>query len=166
MRKEIILMTTSRFKIAIVGSGVAGLTSAIRLLEQNFEVTILARETPPRTTSDVAAAFWAPTILMSPARVAGWSLIGRRAFPELAQDPQSGITLKPLFELFDGYVPLPEEWQIFEDVEAVRPGQFPELVRSGYKLIVPAIDTPVYMPFLVQRFQAQGGTLVQTSVTD
>src|SRR5262245_52613310 len=166
MRKEIILMTASRFKVAIVGSGVAGLTSAIRLLEQNFEVTILARETPPRTTSDVAAAFWAPTILMSPANVAGWSLVSRRVFQELAQDPQSGITLKPLFELFDGYVPLPEAWQVLEEVEAVRPGQFPELVRSGYKLLVPAIDTPVYMPFLVQRFRERGGNLVQTPVTD
>lgn len=159
-------MASSRVKVAVVGCGVAGLTSAIRLLEQGFEVTILARETPPQTTSDVAAAFWAPTILMSSATVAGWSLASHRAFQKLAQEPQSGITLKPLFELFDGYVPLPAEWQAFGNVEPIQAGQFPEIVQSGYRLIVPAIDTPVYMPFLVQRFREQGGNLVQTPVTD
>jgi D-amino-acid oxidase len=159
-------MTTSLFKVAVVGCGVAGLTSAIRLLEHGVEVTILARETPPQTTSDVAAAFWAPTILMSSATVAGWSLISHRAFLELAQEPQSGITLKPLFELFDGYVSLPAEWQEFGNVEAIQSGQFPEIVQSGYRLIVPAIDTPVYMPFLVQRFRERGGSLIQTPVTD
>jgi D-amino-acid oxidase len=157
-------MAASRFKVAVVGCGVAGLTSAIRLLEQGFEVTILARETPPRTTSDVAAAFWAPTILMSPARVAGWSLISHRTFQELAQEPVSGITLKPLFELFEDDVSLPEAWQILDEVEAIRPGLFPEIVQGGYRLIVPAIDTPVYMPFLVQRFKERGGSLVQTPV--
>jgi D-amino-acid oxidase len=40
------------------------------------------------------------------------------------------------------------------------------LVRGGYCLTVPAIDTPIYMPFLVQRFQKLGGNLIQTTVTE
>jgi D-amino-acid oxidase len=41
---------------AVVGCGIIGLTSALRLLEAGHEVTIYVRDLPPRTTSDTAAA--------------------------------------------------------------------------------------------------------------
>ena len=44
----------------VVGCGVSGLTSAVRLLESGFKVRIVTRERTPHTTSDVAAAVWYP----------------------------------------------------------------------------------------------------------
>src|SRR5262245_37057727 len=44
----------------VVGAGVSGLTSALRLAEAGFKVRIVARERTPGTTSDIAAAVWYP----------------------------------------------------------------------------------------------------------
>lgn len=47
-------------QIAVVGCGVSGLTCGLSLLENGCNVKILARELPPKTTSDAAGAFWSP----------------------------------------------------------------------------------------------------------
>ena len=44
--------------ILIIGCGVSGLTTGLALLDAGYEVTIWARDLPPATTSNVAAAVW------------------------------------------------------------------------------------------------------------
>ena len=62
-------------EIIIVGCGVSGLTCGIRLREAGFRVIIVARDLPPNTTSDVAAAVWYPygVGLADQDRVLAWS---------------------------------------------------------------------------------------------
>ena len=47
-------------KALVVGAGVVGLTSGIRLLEEGFTVRMIAASLPPDTTSNVAPAYWYP----------------------------------------------------------------------------------------------------------
>jgi glycine/D-amino acid oxidase-like deaminating enzyme len=47
-------------KIAILGSGVMGLTTALILAEKGANVTLYAADFPPHTTSNIAAALWFP----------------------------------------------------------------------------------------------------------
>lgn len=49
--------------VAILGSGVAGLTVAYDLLELGFNVHIYAKEWPPHLTSNIAAGIWSPLVL-------------------------------------------------------------------------------------------------------
>ena len=44
-------------KVAILGAGVAGLTTANDLLERGYEVQIYADEWPPHLLSNIAAAY-------------------------------------------------------------------------------------------------------------
>ena len=46
--------------LIIIGCGVSGLSCGIRLLEAGYGVRIWARDLPPHTTSNVAAAVWYP----------------------------------------------------------------------------------------------------------
>jgi len=46
---------------AVVGCGVAGLTTARQLQRRGFDVTIYAAEVPPNTTSNMSLASWTPT---------------------------------------------------------------------------------------------------------
>ncbi len=46
---------------AVVGCGVAGLTTARQLQRHGFEVTIYAATVPPETTSNMSLAAWTPT---------------------------------------------------------------------------------------------------------
>jgi D-amino-acid oxidase len=47
-------------EIAVLGGGVIGLTAAVILAERGFNVTVLAKDYPPNTTSNVAGGQWAP----------------------------------------------------------------------------------------------------------
>ncbi len=50
-------------EIAVIGAGVIGLTTAIRLRRAGFGVRIFAERFTPGTTSDVAGALWAPSLV-------------------------------------------------------------------------------------------------------
>jgi D-amino-acid oxidase len=49
--------------IAVLGSGVVGLSTARLLQDSGFQVTIYAKDLPPNTTSNVAGGFWYPVTL-------------------------------------------------------------------------------------------------------
>ena len=51
---------------AVLGSGVAGLSTARLLQRHGWRVTLYARDLPPHTTSDVAGAQWGPSSMYRP----------------------------------------------------------------------------------------------------
>lgn len=53
----------------VLGCGVIGLTTALALFDAGFDVTIVARDLPPNTTSNMSGAQWSPTSVFDPARV-------------------------------------------------------------------------------------------------
>ena len=61
-------------RAVVVGCGIMGLCSAIRLQEAGFDVSIVAAKLPPDTTSDVAAALWHPYKAYPEDRVLDWAL--------------------------------------------------------------------------------------------
>ena len=52
---------TGQKKYAVLGAGVVGLSTARLLQRQGYEVTIYAKDLPPRTTSNMSAAWFGPT---------------------------------------------------------------------------------------------------------
>lgn len=149
-------------RVAIVGGGVSGLTCGLRLLEAGFGVTLFARELSPNTTSDVAAAFWYPDGAKPGSRVRQWAVASHKAFLELAQISDSGVSCKPLVELYARPTKPPAWFDLLDGYETA--AYSPNL--QGYRTIVPAIDTPIYMPYLQQQFLANGGKIVQRNVED
>ena len=142
-------MTHSLPPVAVIGGGVIGLTSAIRLVEAGFPVTLFARALSPHTTSDIAAAFWAPSATAGDARSRQWALTSLATLQELAADPASGIVLTDLYSLADA----PTEMAYMASagtMRAVPPGAFPA-PWSGWCATVPRIDVPIYMPWLLAR---------------
>ena len=147
-------MTHSLPPVAVIGGGVIGLTSAIRLVEAGFPVTLFARALSPHTTSDIAAAFWAPSATAGDARSRQWALTSLATLQELAADPASGIVLTDLYSLTDA----PTEMAYMASVGAMRavpPGAFPA-PWSGWCATVPRIDVPIYMPWLLARLHTLG----------
>jgi len=160
--------------IAVIGGGVIGLTSAIRLIEQGFQVTLFAKATPPNTTSDVAAAYWAPEPMLEGGRRAQWALTSLNTFIQLAADPALGIDVMPIYELTEqsgeqmpvlGLSSLGSDLVGLEEAVLVPPGLFPA-PWSGLRFMVPRIDVPTYMPCLLKHFFALGGVLQATEIQD
>ena len=148
-------MTQNRPPIGVVGAGVIGLASAARLLEQGHPVTVYARETTPHTTSDVAGAYWAPGALFGDERMHTWALAGLAALRQLAGDPASGVRLNWLNELTSDPMETPDLAPALV-VESVAPGRFPA-PWAGFRVRVPQVDTPIYMPWLLRHVLSLGG---------
>ncbi len=143
----------------VVGCGVSGLTCAVRLLMTGRPVTIVARELPPETTSDVAAAFWYPYRAYPPDRVTEWAHLSLQCFRRFAADPETGITVRPAIEVFRE--PAPDPWwgSAVPDWRRARPDELPPGYVDGYRFEAPVIDTRRYLPWLMDRVEKLGGAI-------
>jgi len=150
-------MSNSQSPVAVIGGGVIGLTSAARLLEAGFPVTLFARALSPSTTSDIAAAFWSPSATADHARARQWAMNSLATFQQLADNPACGILVTELYSLAD----TPTEMDYMASGGAMRevpPGVFPA-PWSGWCAPAPRIDVPVYMPWLLTHVSNLGGEI-------
>jgi len=146
----------------VLGCGVSGLTSAIRLLEAGHSVRILTRELPFRATSGVAPAIWHPYRAFPEEKVVPWAKRTLEVLTEMADDPGTGVSMLTMLELFE-HPPVPEPAWI--GLLAIRrPAALDELPTgfgAGYVLEIPRIETPVYLAWLLRRFEELGGSIEQ-----
>ncbi|WP_020403193.1 FAD-dependent oxidoreductase [Gracilimonas tropica] len=157
-------MTDSR-NITVLGAGVSGLTTAIVLAEKGYQVKIITKELPKNTTSAVAAAIWFPYEAFPENKVSTWSYHSFREFEQLSQIEGTGVSFIPFTTYLDSTVrpwwldALPETHILEEKVKSpVNPA------HVGYKLKVPLIETPIYLPYLWNRFKAAGGEVIQKEI--
>src|SRR5258705_6283266 len=86
-------------EILVLGAGVSGLTTGLRLLEEGHSVRVWAKALPPATTSNVAAAVWYPYKAYPEDKVAVWGAVAYQAFERLAGVAGSGVLLSEAVEL-------------------------------------------------------------------
>jgi D-amino-acid oxidase len=150
--------------VIVLGCGVSGLSCGIRLLEAGHTVELWARELPPHTTSDVAAAVWYPYRAFPQDRVTRWAQRTFDVLCELATRPEAGIQVVRGVELFDEAPPDP--WWA-PCVPSLRSATAEELVPGfshGYSFEAPIIEMPRYLPFLLARLRELGGRILQREV--
>jgi D-amino-acid oxidase len=153
-------------RVVVVGAGVVGLTCAVRLAETGHDTHVLARDLPLETTSAVAAAMWYPYLAHPRDEVTRWAA---RSFEVLAglsaTHPQSGVRMRAGIELLSTDRPADPWWRDavpgLETVARPRDGY-----GSGWRMTVPVADMATYLPFLVDRLVAAGGTLTRSWLAD
>src|SRR5215469_14555232 len=158
--------------ILVIGSGVSGLTTGIRLLEEGHQVTIWTRAIPgsrrsdqsPAVTSEVAAAVWYPYKAYPQDRVNAWGATTYGVFCDLATKEPSethGVLMSEVLEAFSQ--PVADPWWV-ETVRATfrhaEPDELPAGYLDGYVFAAPVIDMSVYLNYLQRRFTAAGGLVV------
>ncbi|MFH9087376.1 FAD-dependent oxidoreductase [Streptomyces sp. NPDC017673] len=142
----------------VVGSGIAGLTTAVLLAESGRRVRVWAREPAERTTSAVAGGLWWPYRIEPEPLAGAWALESLAVYEELTGRPEeTGV------RLVDGMhqgARLDElgEWA----------GRVPGLraVAEGLAARLPVIDMPVHLAWLRQRLEKAGGAVEVREVTD
>jgi len=145
----------------VLGSGVSGLTCALRLLEAGFAVEIQGREPPLATTSNVAAALWYPYQAGPAHKVDAWARRSYAVFRELAREEASGVLMRSGLDLFPDPRAAPA---LLRDLPGFRPAQASELrggYAAGFVLEAPVIEMPVYLAWLAGRVRAAGGVIVE-----
>ena len=149
-------------RCTVVGAGVSGLSSGIRLIESGHDVQIVSDKFSPETVSDIAAAIWYP-FLVKPADKAGtWGIVTYSVLEELCEGaPEAGVKMRDGREYLREVVDLPP-WK--DDIVAFRileEEEIPEGYVFGWEFRAPVIEMPLYMAWLNARFEEYGGTFKQ-----
>ncbi len=163
---------TDRIDVLVLGCGVSGLSTAIRLIEQQREqgqrrVTIWARRVPPDTTSNIAAAVWYPYDAGSNEQAVKWGAIAYKEFGALLGMPGTGVIWRNALELLPEPDPNGPWWKAsVPGVAHARPDELPAGYADGFVFDAPVIDTSIYMSYLRARFEAAGGVIVENRKVD
>ncbi|MEW2512544.1 FAD-dependent oxidoreductase [Streptomyces sp. NPDC046870] len=143
--------------VIVVGSGIAGLTTAVLLAESGRRVRVWTREPAERTTSAVAGGLWWPYRIEPEPLVGAWALESLAVYEELADRPQeTGV------RLVDGV-----HHGARLDELGTWAGRVPGLraVAGGLAARLPVIDMPVHLAWLRQRLEKAGGAVEVREVT-
>jgi D-amino-acid oxidase len=140
-------------RVAVVGAGVVGLTTAVCLRSVGVEADVIARDAPDATTSAVAAALWYPYRALPADRVTAWSAATYEELSRLAGS--AGVRMLAGTEVLDPGAPDPW-WR-----DAV-----PDLRRTsaGLRFTAPVVDMSVHLPWLVERLRAMGGGVERRAI--
>ncbi|PWT75449.1 MAG: FAD-binding oxidoreductase [Chloroflexi bacterium] len=168
--------------ILVIGCGVSGLTTGVRLAEAGHSVTIWAANLPgqsntgtstttaPSTiTSEVAAAVWYPYKAYPQDRVNAWGATTYNVLHQLAaQEPSEahGIILSTVMEVFPQ--PTADPWWLPAVAATFRhayPDELPPGYTDGYVFQAPVADMSIYLGYLQRRFTGLGGAIVERTIS-
>lgn len=158
-------MAGLRVEALVVGAGVCGLTTAIRLAEAGIAVTIVSAEPPEATTSAAAGAMWGPYLTEPRDRVNWWSQATLAELTRLADERGSGVRLLGGIEASRTPQEPPEWAVLLPGFRRCTPAELPPGFVTGWRYVAPLVDMPVYLRYLVRWFAALDGTLVTATVT-
>jgi len=150
----------------VLGAGVVGLTSAIRLQEKGHRVEIWAKAVSPGTTSDVSAAIWYPYKASPEDKVKEWGIESLREFLRLAGDSSTGVSLVPGVKYF--YRPMGNPWWAAEVTQFRRlgPHELGGGQKDGFSFLLPVADMSQYLPYLRKRFENSGGKITVREIAN
>ena len=159
--------------VAVIGAGVMGLTTAYLLLQRGFRVTIYAAATPPNTTSNVAAAYWAPASVYDRRRIDDpfaaqfqrAARLSQRMFQHYANDPRYGVWwirhIQPSRRLLEPPLrPLLEGDDLYPGLSIATPPSETLGRPSAQHRYSMMIDPDIYLRALLADVQRAGGRLI------
>jgi D-amino-acid oxidase len=149
--------------VRVLGAGVVGLTSALRLAEAGHRVRVVAAATGAQTTSTVAAALWYPYRAAPQDKVTRWAAQTYRELVSFVGDPAAGVRMRWGRELFRE--PTGDPWWVSAVPVWERLDPVPDGYADGLRLPVPVVDMPRHLAWLAAKVAAHGVVLEQRSLT-
>ncbi|MEJ2696255.1 MAG: FAD-dependent oxidoreductase [Candidatus Sulfobium sp.] len=154
------------FSALVIGAGVSGLTTGIRLAENGHRVEIWTEEDPQETTSATAAAFWEPYIVGPPDQVVRWGKVTFDQFARIAAESgaKAGVAERRLLSVFRNYPKTPE-WSAVvptlrrmtrEELEEAFEGDLPDEFLYGFSFRTWMVEMPKYLEYLRRTFEGYG----------
>lgn len=157
-------------KVAVLGAGAVGLATARVLQEQGYEVSVLAKDFPPHTTSNLAGAMWHPGSALHDASPEKRELVRRllirswARFEKMAGD-KWGVVKRDLYEQFILPPIMPEEELPLQN-EGMERLPFAGGDRRGQTTQTFLIQPPIYLAELLRQVLIAGGRLQHFELTN
>ena len=149
----------------MIGSGIAGLTSAISLQRAGWQVRVLSAAPIEALTSHLAAAVWFPTHAGPPEAVARWGAQTFEVLADQADQPGSGVVMRESLALYRAAPATPAWAAAVRDLHPAAATELPAGYTHGLRFVVPLVEMPVHLPWLVGLFHASGGTIRVVRIT-
>ncbi len=151
--------------VLILGAGVSGLSTGILFLQEGYSVTIWAKDFPPSTTSNKAAAVWYPFICGPKEKVPTWAKTSLEYFEsEILPIPESGCKRTTVVEIFNKVPDEPWWKEAVDSYRRIDKYKLPKHYIDGYQIEGLVMDTDVYMEYLVSEFKRLNGKMVKRTV--
>lgn len=145
--------------VIIAGCGVSGLTCGLRLLQDGYDVRIVADKMPPNITSNIAAAYWYPYKVSPKEKVLEWAGFSYSKFLELSGIEGTGVRFTQLIKFFDHKIEDPFWSGVVRNFRREITDIGIHEYIDGFTADIPVIETPVYMQYLIDEFRDLGGTV-------
>jgi D-amino-acid oxidase len=145
--------------IAVIGAGVIGLTSALRLLEKGFSVTIFARDIYDNITSRAAPALWVPFRAHPEELIIKWGRRSREVYLTLPES--SGVVLMDVVEFRKAHEDIPLWAKMLEHHGEASPDQLPPGYTQSFTANIHKIDSSLFVDYLLNKVQERGGKIIQ-----
>jgi D-amino-acid oxidase len=143
-------------KALVLGSGIAGLTAAVRLREAGYETRVWAAAPWRETVSSVAAAIWYPYRAYPAEKVDAWGARAFEVFSGDAADQASGVRMREGRVFWTGSDREAGLTGIPSPVHALPASAVPAGYTRGATTSVPVIEMPVYLAWLERGLAAAG----------
>jgi D-amino-acid oxidase len=145
-------------EVLVIGAGVIGLSTAIRLAEDGMTVAIATAHEPQETTSALATAMVGPTFAPPGSRLRLWEEETLREVSGVDRLDSGVHRCRGRFasRLTGVQPPGAENLACFEHCGQ---SELPDGYQSGFWAEVPLVDMPVYLAYLLQRFNQAGGAI-------
>jgi glycine/D-amino acid oxidase-like deaminating enzyme len=168
--------------VAVLGSGVIGLTTARMLQDAGFDVTIYTRALPPDTTSNIAGGQWGPSSVYGDPDKVSQQFTDQYAFAckfayerfQITTDPRYGVRWMRNYVLSNQpSAPHPSPLgpngkptvegatdALMPEVKALKPGEHPFGDKYCLQFDGMLIEPPMFLTALMMDFRVAGGRIV------
>ncbi|MEM9561939.1 MAG: FAD-dependent oxidoreductase [Actinomycetota bacterium] len=155
----------SKREIVVVGAGIIGLSTAIRLAEGGYDVMVVTADDPLATTSTSATGMVGLGFAEPFDKAVGWR---RSTVTELTGDFDRGVGVRPQSGLLASrrWFEPPDSLRELQGFRVATDAELPGGFVSGFWLDMIAVDLDLYLPSLVDRLSAAGATITRGTVDD
>jgi D-amino-acid oxidase len=148
----------------VIGAGVVGLTTAISLADAGLATRIVTAAPPGETTSAAAGAIWGPVRCGPRERCHEWARTGLDVLSALAGEGDAGVHQLSGREV-SALPALPPAWtDLLPDLRVLGPDELPGGFVAGWRYTAPAVQMPVYLEYLLRRYEGLGGSVAAETV--
>ena len=155
----------SKGRCLVVGGGVSGLSTGIRLLEDGWIVNLWSSKFSPNTTSDVAAALWYPFLSAPVEKTNLWGSKTYDVLKEFSTNPDAGISMTQTYEYFREIQEDPS-WKDSVDNFKRLTDDLPSIYIECFSFIPPIIEMSIYLKWLTKKYNDLGGSLEQKTISN
>ncbi|KAG8795295.1 hypothetical protein FRC12_016309 [Ceratobasidium sp. 428] len=157
--------------IVVIGAGVVGLSTALRIQELGYKVTILAENLPGDKKTIEYTSPWAAAYHVSLAgddmRQQGMDRETFQVLWKMSEPNHPAANCFMRIQEFEHFIGTKDQYagiEVMPDFRELKPEELAPSSDSGYSFTTLTIDTAVYLPYLLSVLLGKGGSIIRTRV--